>query len=179
MLDALAGHSATLRRFPLPEPTAMPLSADTPPAPPAERPVPVMCQSSVVASGEFPGAEKARLLAEAGLFATTWTQQPIQWPADCAAVFSRLTIAPGTSLPVHRHPYPRYGWLVQGEIEVVQPETGRRRILKAGEVIAESIGEWHFGQTLGKEPVIFTLLDIVPRGTASNTVVRGSGEHPE
>lgn len=155
----------------------MSLFADTPPVPPAEHEAPAACQ--IDAAGEFPAAEKARLLAEARLFATTWTGQPIQWPADCQALFSRLTIPPGTRLPVHHHPFPRYGWLVQGEIEVEQPDTGKRRALKAGDVVAESIGEWHFGRTLGTEPVIFKLLDVVPRGTASNTVLRDAGKHPE
>ncbi|WP_343639181.1 cupin domain-containing protein [Roseateles sp.] len=157
----------------------MPLTVDTLPAPPAAYATPAVCEA-VAASEDFPEAVKARLEAEARLFARTWTGQPIRWPADCEARFTRLTIPPGTRLPVHQHPYPRFGWLVQGEIEVVQPDTGRTRILRAGEVIAESIGEWHFGRTVSKEPVIFTLLDVVPRGTASNTVLRDAGQqHPE
>src|SRR5690348_10402552 len=73
---------------------------------------------------------------------TTVSGQSIEVPVDPAVVVSRYEIAPNAGLPTHKHPYPRYAYVLSGtlEISVVGGKTYR---YKAGDFIAEVIGQWH------------------------------------
>ena len=93
--------------------------------------------------------------------------QPIRLPrGKLQLVVSTYDIAPGAKLPQHRHPYQRYAYVLQGELNVVQ--VGRTsRIYKPGEFIAESVDRWHYGETVGTVPVKLLVIDQLPPGKAS------------
>ena len=93
--------------------------------------------------------------------------QPIRLPrGKLQLVVSTYDIAPGAKLPQHKHPYQRYAYVLQGELNVVQ--VGRSsRIYKSGEFIAESVNRWHFGETVGTAPVKLLVIDQLPPGRAS------------
>jgi quercetin dioxygenase-like cupin family protein len=78
---------------------------------------------------------------------------------------------PDARLPVHKHPYPRYGYVLSGELQVTNMETGRNDTYKPGDFIFESIGQWHTGANIGGEPLKLLVIDIVEKGQ-TNTVVR-------
>ena len=63
----------------------------------------------------------------------------------------RITIPPGTELPLHKHPVINAGLLLHGELTVVA-EDGATLHLKAGDTIVEVVNKWHYGKNEGNEP---------------------------
>ena len=108
------------------------------------------------------------------LLATTQTTagQSIEVPAHPKLEISRLTIAPGKGLPVHKHPYPRYAYIEKGEIDVTLVEEKRTLHFRAGDAFAEAIGNWHYGVNPGKTPVTLIVIDQTPQDAKTNTVMR-------
>lgn len=108
-----------------------------------------------------------------GTFTTTNTGQPIllpQGPAQVTVV--RVEIPAGASLPVHKHPHPRYAVVLEGRIRVTNLDTGVVVEYGPGEVIIEARGQWHTGTALGTELVRLLVIDQTPPGE-TNTVLRG------
>lgn len=98
--------------------------------------------------------------------------QPIVLPgADTRVVASMFEIAPGAALPVHKHPYPRYGYVLAGELRVTDVETGKSFDYKAGDFIVEMIERWHQGSNTGTETVRLLVIDQV-EGDAPNTLLK-------
>jgi len=101
---------------------------------------------------------------------TTAGGQPIDVPAHPEVVVSRYEIAPNASLPMHEHPYPRYAYVLSGTLEITVLG-GKTYRYKAGDFIAEVIGQWHTGRNIGDTPVRLLVIDQVVPGH-SNTVLR-------
>lgn len=64
----------------------------------------------------------------------------------------RIRIAPGATLPVHKHPFINAGVMLQGQLTVVS-EAGDTLHLKAGDTIVELVEKWHYGRNDGDETV--------------------------
>ncbi|TIU12036.1 MAG: cupin domain-containing protein, partial [Mesorhizobium sp.] len=80
-------------------------------------------------------------------------------------------IAPGATLPVHKHPFPRYAYVEAGTLQVTNVETGKSNTYKSGDFIIEMIGQWHQATNVGADPVKLLVIDQVEEGT-KNTVLR-------
>jgi quercetin dioxygenase-like cupin family protein len=65
------------------------------------------------------------------------------WCAIGDAKLDKPLPAPGATLPVHKHPYPRYGYVLTGRLCVTNMETGQSDIYEPGDFILESVGQWH------------------------------------
>lgn len=101
----------------------------------------------------------------------TSSGQPIVLPQkDAQIVVSTYDIAPGARLPVHNHPYPRYAYVLSGNLRVTNVDTGQIDAYKPGDFILESVGQWHTGES-DAEPVRLLVIDLVEKGQA-NTVLR-------
>lgn len=94
---------------------------------------------------------------------TTVSGQPIEVPAHPEVVVSRYEIAPNAILPMHEHPYPRYAYVLSGTLEV-SLIAGKTYRYKAGDFIAEVIGQWHTGRNVGDTPVRLLVIDQVVPG---------------
>ena len=73
-------------------------------------------------------AQERKNISVAELLSTTVTSsgQPILLPQkDAQVVVSIYDVAPDATLPVHKHPYPRYGYVLSGELRVTNMETGQ------------------------------------------------------
>ncbi len=102
----------------------------------------------------------------------TSSGQPIVLPQkDAQVIVSTYEIPPGAVLPKHKHPFPRYGYVQAGTIEVTNLDTGKTEIFKTGDFILEAVDQWHFGANKGKVPVKLLVIDMVEKG-ASNTVLQ-------
>ena len=81
------------------------------------------------------------------------TGQAIAYPAggtpEVTAFLAEL--APGDETGWHSHPVPLLGYLLQGELTVVQT-TGETRTVRVGEVSLESVGLIHNGKNTGAVP---------------------------
>ncbi len=92
--------------------------------------------------------------------AVTNTGQPIVLPQGPVQVSAQIvTIPAGSALPVHKHPYPRYGYVQQGRVRVINSDTGEAVEFGPGDFIVESLGQWHTGLALGEEDVKLLVID--------------------
>ncbi|MER8553636.1 cupin domain-containing protein [Mesorhizobium sp. M1217] len=102
----------------------------------------------------------------------TASGQPITLPQkDVQVLVSAYQIAPGATLPVHKHPFPRYAYVEAGTLQVTNVETGKSNTYKSGDFIIEMIGQWHQATNVGADPVKLLVIDQVEEGT-KNTVLR-------
>jgi quercetin dioxygenase-like cupin family protein len=103
---------------------------------------------------------------------TTASGQPITLPQkDVQVLVSSYEIPAGATLPVHQHPFPRYAYVLAGTLQVTNSDTGKSTTYKAGDFIAEMIGQWHQAANLGADPVKLLVIDQVEEG-AQATILR-------
>lgn len=101
---------------------------------------------------------------------TTASGQPITVPANPQVIVSTYEIPPGVTLPVHKHPFQRYAYVLAGNLSVVNEDTDQTYRYKTGDFIVEVLDQWHLGRNEGKTPVKLLVIDQVEPGT-SNTVL--------
>lgn len=118
-------------------------------------------QSATVAAGSAHSGIQAEILLKAD---SSWDGVPYSaYPAGRPEVtVVRLTIPPHTALPWHTHPMPNAAYVVSGSIVVERESDRSRRLLGAGQVLAEMVDSPHRGIT-GDEPVV---LMVFYAGTA-------------
>src|SRR5262245_15426722 len=103
---------------------------------------------------------------------TTASGQPIILPKGAAEVNVWIYEIPvGVRLPVHKHPFPRYAYVLAGTLRVATGDESRTWDYKAGDVIIEMVDTWHYGMNTGSEPVRLLVFDQVEAGQA-NTILR-------
>ncbi len=98
--------------------------------------------------------------------------QKIVMPKDPTLVATVATFPPGARLPVHKHLYPHYGYMLEGVLTVTNVETGKSFDLKKGQFLVEMNDTWHYGQNNGKTPVKLLIIDHLPKGVTSNVVLK-------
>jgi quercetin dioxygenase-like cupin family protein len=129
----------------------------------------VVAASSALGQDAGPRAVVTRELASA---ATTAAGQPIVLPSGPVRLtVTEYTIAPGATLPVHKHPYQRYAYVQQGQLTVTDADSGASQAYRPGDVIVEMVDRWHFGRNTGPDPVRLLVFDQAPNG-AGNTLLR-------
>jgi quercetin dioxygenase-like cupin family protein len=103
---------------------------------------------------------------------TTITGQPIVTPAGPHQVVASMVELPvGGRLAPHKHPYPRYVYVLSGHLRVTYFDAKLVKEFKAGDFAAEAVDQWHMGEQVGTEPVKLLVIDHVPAGQA-NVVMR-------
>lgn len=101
---------------------------------------------------------------------TTANGQPIILPRGRARlIVSTYVIAPYARLPVHRHLYPRYAYVLDGQLRVTEIKTHRKFDYKKGDFVAEMIGAEHFGENTGDIPLRLLVIDLVPKNVSNNS----------
>jgi quercetin dioxygenase-like cupin family protein len=103
---------------------------------------------------------------------TTITGQKIEVPNDPHVVVSITTFPPGAALPVHKHPYPHYVYVLEGTLTVTNVETGKSFDLPQGKFLVEMNNTWHFGKNNTQQPVKLLVIDQLPEGAKSNVVLK-------
>ena len=103
---------------------------------------------------------------------TTNSGQPIKLPQGNVEVVAWMYDIPvGTRLPVHKHPFQRYAYVLQGTLRVSDAANDRTFDYKAGDFIVEMVDGWHYGTNIGKVPVRLLVIDQVEPGQA-NSILR-------
>ncbi|UVK36535.1 cupin domain-containing protein [Mesorhizobium sp. AR10] len=139
----------------------------------------IMASTLLLAAGLFANAAQALDSSGTPVVVTplasrteTASGQPITLPQKNVQVLvSTYDIAPGATLPVHKHPFPRYAYVQAGTLQVTNVETGKSNTYKTGDFIVEMIGQWHQATNVGTGPVKLLVIDQVEEGT-KNTVLR-------
>ncbi len=97
--------------------------------------------------------------------------QPIILPRGAARVIvSTYVIAAGARLPVHRHRYPRYAYVLQGRLRVTDTQTHRTFDYAQGAFAIEVVNDLHFGENPGSTPLRLLVIDFVPKAVTANTL---------
>lgn len=126
------------------------------------------------AAGALDNSNASAKVVVTPLASTTVTAngQPIVLPQKNVQVLvSSFEIPPGATLPVHKHPSARYAYVLEGQLQVTNVDTGQSTSYKKGDFIVEMIGTWHQGSNVGAETVRLLVIDQVEEGT-SNTVLK-------
>lgn len=103
-----------------------------------------------------------------GRLMRTMSDQPITIQQENLEIaVSHYTVLPGAILPMHRHQFPRFGYILRGELTVTHTGTNTSHRLKEGGFAVESIGEWHEGENTGSLPLEILVIDLMPAGAAN------------
>jgi quercetin dioxygenase-like cupin family protein len=128
---------------------------------------------TIFATGSLPAfAQKIEGVVVTKILTTTSTVtgQKLELPTQNLQVIgSTFDIAPGAKLPRHEHPFARYAYVLQGELEVNYEGSGSK-VYKTGELIVEAVNTWHSAQNKGTVPVKLLVIDQVEAGK-SNTIL--------
>jgi quercetin dioxygenase-like cupin family protein len=83
----------------------------------------------------------------------SWNGAPIKYPEGQAEITGlMIEIAPGGETNWHEHPVPSFGMLLEGTLEISLTD-GRKKLMKAGEALAEVTATPHNGRNVGATPV--------------------------
>jgi len=103
---------------------------------------------------------------------TTASGQPIVLPkTDAEVVVWMYDVPVGARLQVHKHPFQRYAYVLQGKLRVATADNSRTWEYKAGDFVVEMVDAWHYGTNVGSERVRLLVIDQVEKGQA-NTILR-------
>lgn len=99
-------------------------------------------------------------------FDNTMSGQPLapSPPAPFQLLVTQARYGPGDVIPCHKHPWPRYVYLQAGRLQVTNYDVRRVYEFHAGQILVESIDQWHQGVVTGHEPAIVVAFEEVPRG---------------
>jgi quercetin dioxygenase-like cupin family protein len=136
------------------------------------RVLPTACALILLTAPAFASGSPGIAMAPVMQTRTTDTGQTLDVPAHPTVIVSQTTMAPGARTPTHKHPYPRYVYVIEGTLTVVDEATGQTFEVKQGGFLTEMIDTWHHGENRGKSPVRLIAIDQVPEGTATNTVAK-------
>jgi quercetin dioxygenase-like cupin family protein len=102
-------------------------------------------------------------------FDATSAGQPIVMPPGPLKVtVSQTVIAAHGALPPHKHPFPRYVYVLAGQLRVTNLVTGQVSELKAGDMTVDPIDQWHEAKAVGDGPVTLITIDQAPPGAATS-----------
>ena len=100
----------------------------------------------------------------------TASGQPIVLPqGPVSATISETVVPAHGQIAPHKHLYPRYVFVAEGQLRVTNLVTGQVYELKAGDLSVDPVDQWHKAEALGDTPARLIALDQTPPGVA-NTI---------
>jgi quercetin dioxygenase-like cupin family protein len=96
--------------------------------------------------------------------------QTLVAPDHPTVISTLITFQPGDKTAVHKHPWPHYGYMLEGVLTVTNTETGKSFDVKPGEFLVEMQNTAHYGDNRGAVPAKMLIVDTVPAGMTSNSV---------
>ena len=117
-------------------------------------------------------AQAAKAPAQPGLQIATTTQtasgQPIPSPGGPLRVTATISeLKPGETTIVHKHPYLRYDYVLEGRLQVTNFVTGKVDVVGAGQFVVDPIDQWHQGKAVGGKRVRLLVVDTMPVGRSN------------
>jgi quercetin dioxygenase-like cupin family protein len=106
----------------------------------------------------------------------TASGQAIIPPPKALQVTATLAeIGPGESTPVHKHPFLRYDYVLEGRLAVTNFDTGKTDVVSAGQFVVDPINQWHQGKSLDGKRARLLIIDQTPVG-ASNLILKDAAK---
>jgi quercetin dioxygenase-like cupin family protein len=132
----------------------------------AERAAPVNNEATAAA----PAAPAAPVAPRQRRYDATMSGQPLtRPPTPFQLAVTQLRLDPGHVIPCHRHTFPRYVYVQQGNLRVTNHDTGKVYNFSTGDVAVESIGQWHEGLVTSTGQTILVAFEQVPPGQDNST----------
>jgi quercetin dioxygenase-like cupin family protein len=103
---------------------------------------------------------------------TTISGEKIVVRQNPEVVTSIDTFPPGAELPVHKHPYPHYVYVLEGNLTVFNVDTGKSFVAKQGDFVVETNANWHYGKNEGVMPVKLLVIDQLQADAKSNMTLK-------
>jgi quercetin dioxygenase-like cupin family protein len=98
----------------------------------------------------------------------TASGQPIPSPGGNLQVTATISeLAPGETIIVHKHPYLRYDYILEGRLQVTNFDTGKVDVATAGQFIVDPINQWHQGRAMDGQRVRLLIVDTAPAGKSN------------
>ena len=130
-----------------------------------------ICASFTAAHALDSGAAAPVVVTPVKTTTVTSTGQPLILPRKNVEVSASVyDIAPGATLPVHKHPFARYAYVLAGTLQVTNVDTGKSDVFKTGDFIVEMIDQWHRGSNIGADPVKLVVIDQIEAGTQATVL---------
>ena len=133
----------------------------------------MMALSAVLAASAALAADAPRQsgeqIASTRLTASGQAIMPSAKPQQVTATLAE--IAAGESTPVHKHPYLRFDYVLEGRLSVTNFDTGKTDIVTAGQFVVDPVNQWHQGRALDGKRVRLLIIDQTPVGR-SNLVLK-------
>jgi quercetin dioxygenase-like cupin family protein len=100
----------------------------------------------------------------------TMSGQPLtRPPTPFELLVTQATFPAGHLITCHKHTWPRYVYLQAGHLRVTNFDARTVYDFSAGDILVESIDQWHQGQVSSEGPVTLVALEQVPRGGTNST----------
>ncbi|WP_093004652.1 cupin domain-containing protein [Rhizobium sp. NFR07] len=97
---------------------------------------------SGAASGVAVSGDKETVVTKIAQVSSTMSGQPLTLPpGEIDLIASDFLIPPDQTLPVHRHPYPRYAYVLSGRLAVTNLVTNETKFFGKGEIAVESLNQ--------------------------------------
>jgi quercetin dioxygenase-like cupin family protein len=107
----------------------------------------------------------------------TMSGQPLAVPpAGFQLVVTRAQYPHNHRIPCHKHPWPRYVYIQQGNLRVFNRVTRREYDFGPGDTAVESIDQWHEGLVTSTVPLILVAVEQVPRGDENRVLCEAARE---
>jgi quercetin dioxygenase-like cupin family protein len=98
--------------------------------------------------------------------------QPIEVPQHPTVVTTIVTFQPGDKTAVHKHPFPHFGYMLEGTLTLVNTATGKSFDVKPGEFLVEMMNTYHYGENRGTVPARILIIDELPAGVTTNSIAK-------
>ena len=104
---------------------------------------------------------------------SSWDGKQIEYPKGQAEVTGMLIeVDPGQETGWHRHSVPSFAMVIEGELEVTLQD-GRKKHLKAGDLLAEVVDVAHTGKNVGSGVVKLVVFYAGAKGVALTEKLEG------
>ena len=128
----------------------------------------LMLAAALVGSAALAADAPAQPGQQIALTSQTASGQPIPSPKGPLQVTATISeLGPGEATIVHKHPYLRYDYILEGRIQVTNFVTGKVDIVGAGQFVVDPIDQWHQGKAMDGKRVRLLVIDTAPAGQSN------------
>ncbi|WP_340643654.1 cupin domain-containing protein [Phenylobacterium sp.] len=120
---------------------------------------------SAPAAAQAPPGSVARPVAQ--LDATQSGQQILLPQGPVRVTVTETSVPAGGAITPHKHPFPRYAYIMEGALKVTNLDTGTVTMLKAGDFAVEALDQWHKAEPLDGKGAKLLVIDQTPPGQAN------------
>jgi len=129
---------------------------------------PILILAAILAGSNAFAAAPAQPGRQIAFTRQTASGQAIPSPGGPLQVTATLSeLKPGEATIVHKHPYLRYDYVLEGRLQVTNFVTGKVDVVGPGQFVVDPIGQWHQGKAIGGKRVRLLVIDTAPAGQSN------------